>query len=81
MIMIHQWFYLIGVWRNNIPDKTEGKVTVEISRAIQFKCEKCGHIQYAEYTLTPGWYEDRAVNEDNILCEYCNHDQHVIDEL
>ena len=56
-------------------------MTVTAEKAIQFECEKCGHIQYSEYTLAPGWYQDRAVNEDSILCELCGHDQHIIEEL
>lgn len=56
-------------------------MTVEAEKAIEFKCEKCGELQYFDYTLIPGWYEDRAVNEDKITCEKCSHQNHVIEEL
>lgn len=56
-------------------------MTTEAMRAISFECEECGEIQFADYTLVDGWYMGRAVNEDNIICEHCWHDQHVIEEL
>lgn len=54
---------------------------VTAERAIQFECEKCGHIQYGDYTLDMGWHEDRAIMEDRINCENCGHENHVIEEL
>jgi len=54
---------------------------VVAERAIQFECENCGHMQYDNYALSPGWYINRAVNEDNIVCAECGHDNHVIEEL
>jgi len=48
-------------------------MTVTAGRAIQFECEKCGHFQYESYTLSGGWHIDRAVNEDHIICEKCDH--------
>lgn len=56
-------------------------MAVTAEKAIEFKCEKCDKFQFAEYTLAQGWYEDRAVNEDRIDCEYCGHENHVIEEL
>ena len=56
-------------------------MTVTAERAIQFECEECGLVQFSEYTLVHGWYGDRAVNEDNIDCEKCGHENHVIEEL
>ena len=56
-------------------------MAVQVEKAIRFKCEHCGKVQFGEYTLIPGKYMDREVNEDHILCEQCNHDNHVIEEL
>jgi transcription elongation factor Elf1 len=56
-------------------------MTVIAHEAISFTCENCGSEQFAEYTLSPGWYKDRAVNEDNIDCITCGHENHVIEEL
>ena len=56
-------------------------MTVTAERAIQFECEECGLVQFSEYTLSDGWYENRAVNDDRIYCEECGHENHVIEEL
>ena len=56
-------------------------MTVRAEQAIQFECEKCKEVQYADYSLEHGWHEDRAVNEDLIACQSCGHENHVIEEL
>lgn len=56
-------------------------MTIEVDTAIGFPCEYCGEYQYHEYSLTGGWYEDRAVNEDYIPCKKCGKENHVIEEL
>ncbi len=56
-------------------------MTVDAEKAIQFECEECKEVQFADYMLEPGWHEDRAVNEDRINCSECNHENHVIEEL
>ena len=56
-------------------------MTVEADRAIGFACEKCGEYQYHEYSLDNEWYEDRCVMADRIDCEYCGHENHVIENL
>jgi transcription elongation factor Elf1 len=60
--------------------KEESKV-VKAHEAISFTCWNCGTEQLAYYTLEPGWYEDRAVNEDKIDCIVCGQENHVIEEL
>ena len=55
-------------------------MTVEAEKAIQYECEKCGEVQFSEYTLCPEWFEDREVMSDRILCDSCGHDNHVIEE-
>ena len=56
-------------------------MTVTAEKAILFECEKCHKEQFYKYSLEHGWYDDRAVMEDRIVCQYCNHDNHVIEEL
>jgi transcription elongation factor Elf1 len=60
--------------------ETQSKV-VKAHEAISFTCWNCGTEQLAYYTLNPGWYVDRAVNEDVIDCEKCGEENHVIEEL
>ena len=55
-------------------------MSVKISKAIMFECEKCKTIQYHPYTLTYGWYKDKFIIEDHIICNKCNHDNHVIED-
>ena len=56
-------------------------MTTEAMRAISFECEECGEIQFADYTLESGWFEDRVVMSDLIDCENCGRENHVIEEL
>ena len=56
-------------------------MTQTANKAIQFKCEKCGYIQFSKYTLEYSYFEDRYVYQDHIQCEKCGHDNHVIQEL
>ena len=56
-------------------------MTVQAEPAIEFTCEKCNRVQYHDYSLDQSWYENRAVMADNILCSYCGHDNHVIQEI
>ena len=74
-------YYYDQIQKKNNIKNWRYEMTVTAEKAIQFECEKCGRIQFTEYTLTHAWYEDRAINEDNIMCEKCNHDNHVIEEL
>lgn len=45
--------------------------------AIEFECEKCGHVQYADYSLEDEWIDDHVVLADKIDCEKCGHENHV----
>jgi len=56
-------------------------MTTEAGRAIIFDCEHCGETQFASYTLEQEWYVDRMVMADNIDCEFCGKENHVIEEL
>ena len=55
--------------------------------AIMWTCEKCGKVNYGDDTLVlekrilqDGYYKYQIKREDHILCQYCNHDNHVIEE-
>ena len=56
-------------------------MTTTVEKAIYFRCEYCDHPQYHRYSLEHGWHDDRAVMQDNILCEKCGRDNHIIEEL
>ncbi len=56
-------------------------MTVKAKKAIQYHCEKCCGVQFADYTLEPDWEDDRAVNADNIDCDKCGHTNRVIEEI
>jgi len=56
-------------------------MTVEADRAVGFACEHCGHYQYHEYSLEHNWHENRAVMSDNIDCEKCGKENHVIEDF
>jgi len=56
-------------------------MTVKALKAVFWQCEECRHGQYGNYTLEHSWHEDRAVMADNIICETCGHENHVIEEL
>ena len=56
-------------------------MAVTASKAIYFECEICGRGQFISYTLEPSWEDDRDVNADRIVCEYCGNLNRVIEEL
>ncbi len=58
-------------------------MTVKAKKAISFKCEKCGHRQYADYALELQWepFGGVAVLRDAIDCTKCAHENIVIQEL
>lgn len=56
-------------------------MSIKAEPAIEFTCEKCGEIQYADYTLDQDWEEDRAVMADNIDCKKCGHENRVFMEM
>ena len=54
---------------------------VECFPAIQFKCKKCGKIQFHEDSLDYEPQNGRWVRMDNIDCEKCGHTNNVFMEL
>ena len=64
-------------------------MAVEAKTAIHFTCERCKYEQFSiKYTLSPGKLSGNAgegieidVMKDNILCEWCGHDNLVYQEL
>jgi hypothetical protein len=68
------------VVQGELRERGEG-VTVKAEKAIMFKCEQCGEKQSYPYTLEHGWYEDRCVMRDNIICCFCGLDNLVVEEL
>lgn len=56
-------------------------MTTTAQKAIYFRCEDCDYPQYHLHTLEHGWFNDRYVNQDHIVCENCGFDNHIIEEL
>jgi len=56
-------------------------MTVMAELAVSFKCEECGKIQYAPYTLELRYEYEECIYVDYIDCNKCKHTNRVIDPV
>ena len=54
------------------------KMSVEAKKVIAFVCEKCGKTNFVIDTLEGPWCGFVYPKTDNIMCEFCKHDNNVI---
>ena len=53
-------------------------MSTEAWKAIEFVCEFCNQIQYADYSLEASLVDDVVVDNDRIDCKHCGKENHVV---
>ena len=54
---------------------------VRAEKAISFKCELCGKLQFHPYSLELDVYDRKAVKADRIDCSSCRHTNYIYEEI